>query len=94
VIWLAIPAIAATVYYCLVMIAAVRWRPADKSATQHSCEPLSILKPIHGRDPRFYEAILSHARQDYPEFEILAIYLIVIGVLLFRPSGLFGKPAT
>jgi len=30
----------------------------------------------------------------YPEFEILAIYLIVIGVLLFRPSGLFGKPAT
>ena len=29
----------------------------------------------------------------YPEFEILAIYLIVIAVLLFRPSGLFGKPA-
>jgi branched-chain amino acid transport system permease protein len=29
----------------------------------------------------------------YPEFEILAIYLIVIGVLLLRPSGLFGKPA-
>ena len=30
----------------------------------------------------------------YPEFEILAVYLIVIGVLLARPSGLFGKPAT
>jgi branched-chain amino acid transport system permease protein len=30
----------------------------------------------------------------YPEFEILAIYLIVIGVLLLKPSGLFGKPAT
>ena len=30
----------------------------------------------------------------YPEFEILAIYLIVIAVLLFRPWGLFGKPAT
>jgi branched-chain amino acid transport system permease protein len=29
----------------------------------------------------------------YPEFEILAIYLIVIGVLLLRPSGLFGRPA-
>jgi len=28
----------------------------------------------------------------YPEFEILAIYLIVIGVLLFRPSGLSGRP--
>lgn len=30
----------------------------------------------------------------YPEFEILAIYLIVIAVLLLRPWGLFGKPAT
>src|SRR5262245_4355671 len=29
----------------------------------------------------------------YPEFEILAIYLIVIAVLLFRPSGLLGKSA-
>ncbi|SPF41854.1 Glycosyl transferase, family 2 [Candidatus Sulfopaludibacter sp. SbA4] len=33
--------------------------------------PLSILKPVHGRDPQFYEAIRSHATQDYPEFEIL-----------------------
>jgi len=29
----------------------------------------------------------------YPEFEIPAIYLIVIAVLLLRPSGLLGKPA-
>ncbi len=27
----------------------------------------------------------------YPEFETLAIYFIVIGVLLLRPSGLFGR---
>ena len=33
--------------------------------------PLSLLKPVHGRDPRFYDAIRSHAVQDYPEFEIL-----------------------
>jgi len=32
---------------------------------------ISILKPVHGRDPRFYEAIRSHAAQDYPEFEII-----------------------
>jgi branched-chain amino acid transport system permease protein len=30
----------------------------------------------------------------YPELELLATYLIVIGVLLLRPVGLFGKPAT
>jgi branched-chain amino acid transport system permease protein len=29
----------------------------------------------------------------YPEVEVLAIYLIVIAVLLFRPAGLFGVPA-
>jgi ceramide glucosyltransferase len=33
--------------------------------------PLSILKPVRGRDPRFYDAIRSHAAQDYPQFEIL-----------------------
>ena len=27
----------------------------------------------------------------YPEMEVLAIYIIVIGVLLMRPAGLFGK---
>ena len=30
----------------------------------------------------------------YPEAELLATYMIVIGVLLLRPAGLFGKPAT
>ena len=29
----------------------------------------------------------------YPEFEVTSIYMIVIAVLLFRPAGLFGKPA-
>lgn len=29
----------------------------------------------------------------YPELEILAIYLIVIAVLLLKPTGLLGKPA-
>jgi branched-chain amino acid transport system permease protein len=27
----------------------------------------------------------------FPELEVLAIYLIVIGVLIFRPVGLFGR---
>lgn len=29
----------------------------------------------------------------YPEFEVLAIYAVVIAVLAIRPAGLFGKPA-
>jgi ceramide glucosyltransferase len=35
------------------------------------CVPVSILKPIHGRDAHLYSALRSHAEQDYPEFEIL-----------------------
>jgi branched-chain amino acid transport system permease protein len=27
----------------------------------------------------------------FPEFEVIAIYVIVIGVLIFRPVGLFGR---
>jgi ceramide glucosyltransferase len=70
VIWLAIPAVAAAAYYLLAIVAAVRW---GRSATcpVSAAPPLSILKPVHGRDPRFYDAIFSHAAQDYPEFEIL-----------------------
>jgi ceramide glucosyltransferase len=33
--------------------------------------PVSILKPVRGRDARFYEAIRSHAVQKYPEFELI-----------------------
>ena len=72
VIWLAIPALAAACYYALAIVSAIRWKtwlaaqgPADWTP------PLSVLKPVHGRDPRFYEAIVSHAAQEYPEFELL-----------------------
>jgi ceramide glucosyltransferase len=33
--------------------------------------PVSILKPVRGLDPNFYEAIRSHAIQKYPRFELI-----------------------
>jgi ceramide glucosyltransferase len=71
VIWLAIPALASAGYYVLAMIAAARWKGTHRARPNRTPPPVSILKPVHGRDPRFYEAIVSHAVQDYPEFEIL-----------------------
>lgn len=70
-IWLAAPAVAAAVYYFLAILAALLWRRPETAGAAGGCVPLSILKPVHGRDPQFYEAIRSHAIQDYPEFEIL-----------------------
>ena len=69
-IWAALPALGAGAYYLLALIAAARWKRTG-SGRSHRPVPVSILKPVHGRDPRFYEAIRSHAAQDYPEFEIL-----------------------
>jgi len=74
VIALALPACAAAIYYLLALIAAFRWKRGHtepRPSGSGGFPPISILKPIHGRDPRFYDAIASHATQDYPEFEIL-----------------------
>ncbi|MDR3702498.1 MAG: bacteriohopanetetrol glucosamine biosynthesis glycosyltransferase HpnI [Candidatus Sulfopaludibacter sp.] len=67
----ALPALAAAAYYVLALIAAFQWRRQETPDAGGAAPAVSILKPVHGRDPRFYEAIRSHATQEYPEFEIL-----------------------
>ena len=59
---------AAGVYQLLAIIAVLRRKP--QSLTPNPV-PVSILKPVYGREPGFYEAIRSHALQQYSEFEIL-----------------------
>ncbi|MBZ5585470.1 MAG: bacteriohopanetetrol glucosamine biosynthesis glycosyltransferase HpnI [Acidobacteriia bacterium] len=77
-IWLAVPGLAAGAYYVLTVIATIRWgarrgAPGSRGSGTGTgaFTPISLLKPVHGRDPRFFDAIRSHALQDYPEFEIL-----------------------
>ncbi len=62
--------IAALLYQLIAIAAAVRHMLAREPDGETS-PPVSILKPVRGLDPHFYEAIRSHAVQDYPEFEIL-----------------------
>ena len=67
---LALPAVLAGFYQLLALAAAIR-RLRERPAAGGYLPPVSLLKPVHGRDPGFREAIRSHAAQDYPEFEIL-----------------------
>jgi ceramide glucosyltransferase len=71
VIWLAVPAAAAAAYYLLALAGAFKWLAWRVRPLADARGSVSILKPILGRDPEFYEAIRSHAVQEYPEFEIL-----------------------
>jgi len=68
--WLALPVLACAAYWLLALLAALK-RLREKQPISTYRPPVSILKPIRGRDEHFYDAILSHARQQYPEFEIL-----------------------
>lgn len=61
----------AAAYQLLSLAAAFRHLLSREPAVPRSLPAVSILKPIHGLDPAFREAIRSHATQDYPEFEIL-----------------------
>lgn len=72
-ILLAIPALAAAAYYLLALAAGLGARKDSGLAQAGRPAPLavSILKPVRGRDPHLFEALRSHAEQDYPDFEIL-----------------------
>jgi ceramide glucosyltransferase len=61
---------AAALYQILAIIATLchKRQPPTPNPQPH---PVSILKPVYGKDADFYAAIRTHALQQYPEFEIL-----------------------
>lgn len=68
--WWGIPAAIAAAYYGFTIAGAVR-QLRKRPVPSGYAPPVSILKPVRGRDWRFYDAIRTHALQRYPEFEIL-----------------------
>ena len=69
-LWAA-PALTSAAYQLLAVAAALRWKRQPALRTPTFCLPLSVLKPVYGRDDRLYSALRSHAVQEYPQFEIL-----------------------
>jgi len=61
----------AAALYQLLAIIAILCHKRQPPAPNPQPPPVSILKPIYGKDAGFYEAIRTHALQRYPEFEIL-----------------------
>jgi ceramide glucosyltransferase len=60
----------AALYQLIALLAALRQRTSRRKWAAPAA-PVSILKPVYGQDPGFYQAIRTHALQKYPEFEIL-----------------------
>ena len=70
--WIVLVITAAAAAYQLLAILAALSRKFRRSAATSGFTPrVSILKPVRGADPGFYEAIRSNAVEDYPDFEIL-----------------------
>jgi ceramide glucosyltransferase len=70
----ALGTVSSTIFLILVFIAAFRYRFRAQKAEQTeplSCPPVTLLKPVHGMEPRLFENLESFFQQDYPSFEIL-----------------------
>lgn len=63
-------ACAAGLYQLLAILAVLSHR-RRKPGPRPNPLPVSILKPVYGKDAGFYDAIRTQALQPYPEFEIL-----------------------
>lgn len=57
-------------YQAIAVFACLRFS-FQRDGEPSSLPAVSLLKPVRGCDPGFYEAIRSHAGLDYPEFELL-----------------------
>jgi len=66
----AIPAVLSAGYHVFALVGGIRKLREPKPLSSFA-PPISVLKPVRGSDERFAESIVSHANQDYPEYEIL-----------------------
>ena len=68
--------VTSTIYLGLVAVAALRFgarRRKAQAAAATYLPPISVLKPLHGREPNLDLNLRTFFEQEYPEFELLFI---------------------
>ncbi len=63
--------LAAIGYYSYAIVAAQRFFTQSAPVDRHFQPPVSILKPVCGRDRYAYETLASFCKQDYPTYQII-----------------------
>src|SRR5262249_39602519 len=70
--------LSSTVFLVLAIVAAFRYRVRSgrekqliSSINASALPAVTILKPVHGAEPRLRENLETFFRQDYPKFEIV-----------------------
>jgi ceramide glucosyltransferase len=70
--------VTSTIFLLMVLAAVVRYRRVASAASklaasipELSLPPVTILKPVHGMEPRLAENLETFFQQDYPSFEVL-----------------------
>jgi ceramide glucosyltransferase len=58
-------------YYLLCVTGARHWHRSHKPATVGFTPPVSILKPLCGKDPQLYANLRSFCQLDYPAYQLL-----------------------
>src|SRR5215475_11383786 len=71
-----IGAVSSTVFLALALFGAAKFHRDSRmqqreAARINSLPPVSLLKPVHGAEPRLRENIESFFMQDYPAYEII-----------------------
>ena len=86
--------ICSTVFLGMVLVAALRYRRIAAAAKlvvhstpESSLPSVTVLKPVHGTEPRLAENLESFFQQDYPDFEIIIGARDADNPALHRNSG-------
>jgi ceramide glucosyltransferase len=68
--WLGTGLVIATLGYALAVLYAV-FKPVSEPEIVEFMRPVSVLKPLHGAEPRLYENLRGFCQQTHPDYQLI-----------------------